>query len=274
LNTKNDEMIETLFRKPFEPNPKKEDDNFMGPHLKERLLNTFKGDLYDPIFGNILEKEKILKDRMRNFTSKQDEAKFMLEVSQNLCEQSKKCMDIMSDAVGESFFLGILLIIDIFKFITGPMEAGLMYAFLAEFIFDCNYKPKEGEKTTKELCDEILSGLHNNATTVMDFMVSDVSEAIRKYPKVIQFLRKTVKDAKWNGEDEEFIIKPKKLINELENDPELMNVGGKEVADEIKLFLHAFGFRGPAEVGSFLFFFFFFSFCLIFFLIFEIIRCF
>ena len=144
-----------------------------------------------------------------------------------------------------------------------PLAPSFFHMMLLDKIFSKDVQ-KEGEKSTDDYIQDLIKALHGNVTTEMDFMIYNISLVARKHPEIVEFFENALKNAKYNEIEDEFIIKPNELIQELMINENLRENGGKEVAEEIEVLLRTFGFRGPSEIGFFepfmFIFFIFFSF--------------
>lgn len=215
------DLIEKRFRKLFvEKSPQ------IDNQLKEKLMNRFEnGSLYDPVFGNIIDLQKVLEERMPKLENDKEKAIFFQRCVENLISELKEVMFV-------SLSSSII-----------PCAPAFAYCMNLERIFEETAGESE-KKTTKELISELMTGLNGNITTEMDFQIADLADLVQKYPNVADYLRKEIKNAEWDEYDEEFVLPPQKIVEGLtKQDPHLAANGGKQVADEIIAFIQAFGFR-------------------------------
>lgn len=126
----------------------------------------------------------------------------------------------------------------VFEFIVKDREKLLKVAYnpkmlgaiiAAILVNDSLNKKVEKLLGDKNAADTLTKSLDHNVTTEMGLALCDVSDIIRKHPKILQYISQ-------NPGDEKFFEEMERLT------------GGKETSEAFRLFLNKYGMRCPGEI--------------------------
>lgn len=152
-------------------------------------------------------------------------------INELINEFEKEARDIdqqLSKLSGDQVFEFIIKDQD--KLLAMAYHPKMLGAIIAAILID-DYINKEVQKLLgyKNVTDILTKSLDHNITTEMGFVLCDLADTIRKYPKVLEYISQ-------NPSDEKFFEDMAKLP------------GGKETSEAFREFLNKYGMRCPGEI--------------------------